>query len=559
MLGSDGVVYAFGDVETYGDQAEAVGQGASRSGAPVHSQSVDLAPTPSGDGYWILSSTGVVDAFGDARGRVAIDKFPTLDSDEQTTSIAATPSGDGLWIFTSKGRVFTYGTAQDFGDMAGTPLNGPVLDAVPTPSGRGYYMVGSDGGIFAFGDAVFHGSMGGKHLNAPVQSLVPDADGAGYWLVASDGGIFAFDAPFKGSMGGQPLNKPVTGMVRFGNGYLMVGADGGIFSFSDQPFFGSLGSHPPAHPIVSVATFDAPLDGPTTAPSAPDPAGQGASEATTTTTGLAAPAASTTTTSSSAPTTTTTLPPGADPSTGIPTHEYPCPDRTGLTAKVWVYARTVNPDTWAVDNPCTYDWVIVDLPSDGGPQHTGRALSVAPGTSFRRAVGDWTTETVGTESVSVTGQPQTECALGHELWEIGPDTAGQLKLEAVCPWNDDQGNQHYDGPLCFGRAPDYIGTDGDDRWGNVEDDINGDGYVTIYGGGGNDHWDSGSIDSGTFIDTWFCGGPGDDTADGWLEAIDGGDGNDVFTPTDCGTSWRYPTIVNVEVTNPASECPPDTP
>jgi hypothetical protein len=43
-------------------------------------------------------------------------------------------------------------------------------------------------------------------------------------------------------------------MVRYGNGYIMVGEDGGIFTFSDQPFVGSLGSTPPATPIVSVAS-----------------------------------------------------------------------------------------------------------------------------------------------------------------------------------------------------------------------------------------------------------------------------------------------------------------
>jgi hypothetical protein len=73
--------------------------------------------------------------------------------------------------------------------------------------------------------------------------------------VASDGGIFAFQAPFKGSMGGTRLNKPVTGMVRYADGYLMVAQDGGIFDFSSQPFLGSLGGSPPAHPIVSVAAL----------------------------------------------------------------------------------------------------------------------------------------------------------------------------------------------------------------------------------------------------------------------------------------------------------------
>ncbi len=122
-----------------------------------------------------------------------------------------------------------------------------------TPTGQGYYMVASDGGIFSFGDARFYGSTGDRRLNAPVQSLVPTVDGRGYWLVASDGGIFAFSAPFRGSMGDRRLNQPVTGMVRFGDGYLMVASDGGVFNFSGQPFAGSLGASPPAHPIVSVA------------------------------------------------------------------------------------------------------------------------------------------------------------------------------------------------------------------------------------------------------------------------------------------------------------------
>jgi hypothetical protein len=33
----------------------------------------------------------------------------------------------------------------------------------------------------------------------------------------------------------------------------MVSSDGGIFSFSNLPFFGSLGANPPAIPITSVA------------------------------------------------------------------------------------------------------------------------------------------------------------------------------------------------------------------------------------------------------------------------------------------------------------------
>ena len=243
MVVSDGAVYAFGDARHLGN--------AMLSGG---TQAVDLEPTPSHNGYWVVDDNGSVFAFGDARYLGNADRS-RLAPGEKVSSLSSTPSGDGYWFFTTKGRVLATGDARHVGDMSALRLNGPVLDSIPTPTGRGYYMVASDGGIFTFGDAVFHGSTGGMRLNAPVQSLVPDPDGVGYWLVASDGGVFSFAGEFRGSMGGTPLNKPMTGMVPYGNGYLMVGEDGGIFNFSDKAFVGSLGSNPPARPVVSVAAL----------------------------------------------------------------------------------------------------------------------------------------------------------------------------------------------------------------------------------------------------------------------------------------------------------------
>ena len=245
MVDSHGAVYTFGDAKSLGDAVPYLG------GA----KAVDLEPTPSFKGYWVVDETGRVFAFGDARYLGNVDRGK-LARDEKVTSLSATPSGAGYWVFTSRGRVLNFGDARHLGDMSAVRLNGPVLDSISTRSGQGYYMVASDGGIFSFGDAKFYGSMGSARLNAPVQSLVPDPDGVGYWLVASDGGVFAFAAPFRGSMGSTRLNKPMTGMVPYGNGYLMVAEDGGIFSFSDKSFAGSLGSNPPAHPVVSVAALN---------------------------------------------------------------------------------------------------------------------------------------------------------------------------------------------------------------------------------------------------------------------------------------------------------------
>ncbi len=245
MLGDDGRVYPFGDATSAGDATAFL----SGSDAPA----VDVEPVPAGDGYWILDAAGHVFGFN-APYHGGVDRR-ALQAGESVTSLSATHGGGGYWIFTTTGRVFAFGDAVAYGDLAGSRLNGPVLDSIATPTGLGYYMVASDGGIFSFGDARFFGSMGGVRLNAPVQSLVPDPDGTGYWLVAADGGVFSFEAGFRGSMGGVPLNRPVNGMVPFGNGYLMVATDGGIFNFSDRPFHGSLGDHPPARPIVAVAAI----------------------------------------------------------------------------------------------------------------------------------------------------------------------------------------------------------------------------------------------------------------------------------------------------------------
>ncbi len=236
MLGGAGAVYRFGNAPGLGNAATL--------------QAVDFEASASGYGYWVVDSAGRVFAFGDAH---ADGNAPALVPGDSITSLSRTASGNGYWLFSRLGHVYPFGDAHFYGDLRSVHLNGGVIDSVRTPSGHGYYMVATDGGVFSFGDAHFHGSTGNLRLNAPVRSLVPDPDGAGYWLVAADGGVFAFDAPFRGSMGGSHLNQPIVGMVSFGTGYLMVAADGGIFDFSTKPFLGSLGGHPPAVPIVSVA------------------------------------------------------------------------------------------------------------------------------------------------------------------------------------------------------------------------------------------------------------------------------------------------------------------
>ena len=133
---------------------------------------------------------------------------------QNSTNCFGSSISRNAWVADANGAVtgeavFSGPPANNFGSMAGQPLNQPMVGISPTADANGYWLVASDGGIFAFGDARFHGSTGNISLNQHVTGMAVTPDGGGYWLVASDGGVFAFDAPFYGSTGSLHLNKPI--------------------------------------------------------------------------------------------------------------------------------------------------------------------------------------------------------------------------------------------------------------------------------------------------------------------------------------------------------------
>ena len=155
--------------------------------------------------------------------------------------IAPTVSSSGYWLLAGDGGVFSFGNAQFFGSTGGLRLNRPALRMAPTPRGAGYWFVASDGGVFAFGDAAFHGSMGGRFLARPMIGLIPTSTGRGYWMVAEDGGVFAFgDAGFLGSLGGISIAAPIVALAPTptNNGYWLLGRDGAMYAFGDAAYLG---------------------------------------------------------------------------------------------------------------------------------------------------------------------------------------------------------------------------------------------------------------------------------------------------------------------------------
>jgi peptidoglycan hydrolase-like protein with peptidoglycan-binding domain len=228
LTGHDDMVYAFGSAGFYGSTQKFT----------VGHHIVAMAPTASGNGYWLVGEDGAVYSFH-APYYGGISGFHL---NAPVVGITATPSGKGYWLVTADGLVAGLGDAKVYGTLAKLHLNSPIRQLVAGPGGKGYWLLGGDGGVFTFGSAKYHGSTGGIRLNKPVVGMTATPNGGGYWLVASDGGIFTFgNASYHGSTGGMRLNKPIIGMARDGSGkgYWLVATDGGVFTFGDAQFKGS--------------------------------------------------------------------------------------------------------------------------------------------------------------------------------------------------------------------------------------------------------------------------------------------------------------------------------
>jgi len=250
LLSESGSVYAFG--------------GAVFAGA-AEVDAVDLAADPDGGGYWILHSWGAIEAHS-ARELLS-NPCDAANVCSGWVGFDVAAAGDGAWTFNESGLVHSAGAAGRYGDVVNLELASPIVAGAATPSGFGYYLLGADGGVFAFGDAQFRGSvpqsLPGVELGGELVSIVVTESGHGYWLVAEDGGVFAFgDASFRGSVPGAlgpdaTLAAPITDMISYGDGYLMIAADGGAFVFSDDPFLGSLGATSPTVDVVAIASLPA--------------------------------------------------------------------------------------------------------------------------------------------------------------------------------------------------------------------------------------------------------------------------------------------------------------
>lgn len=226
----------------------------SKSDSAVRKPIVAMAPTPSGYGYWLVSSAGQVSAFGDA-----VHKGGAKGTMPSVAGIAATSKGRGYWLAGTGGAVKAFGDAPALGGLSGEGAK--VKGIAATSTGQGYWLVTEVGKVAAFGDAVSYGDAAGAISG--VKGILPTSTGLGYWVYSDKGRVVPFgDAGSHGGLADKALTQPVVGMSRSssGGGFWLVGAKGKLWEFGDAPRLGAartLGrAVPPPVEIPSVLPGD---------------------------------------------------------------------------------------------------------------------------------------------------------------------------------------------------------------------------------------------------------------------------------------------------------------
>jgi hypothetical protein len=201
----------------------------SRLKLPQGVRLVDAVSTPSGKGFFAVTSGGRLYRRGDAPALARVGAERTQGA---VVAIAATSSGLGLYVVAANGTMSVYGDAVRLG--VPSAVEAPIADIVLTPSGSGYWMVTSAGALYAFGDAKPFADVGAVPT-APVRGIVPTASGEGLWAVAADGGVFAIgDAPFMGSLSGSTRGEEIVGMQATSGGYILLGAVSSVDYFGPE-------------------------------------------------------------------------------------------------------------------------------------------------------------------------------------------------------------------------------------------------------------------------------------------------------------------------------------
>lgn len=201
---------------------------------------------PAGNGYWTVSKSGEVNAYGAAHWYGQYNR-PTLVS-----AAVAAPSGKGYWLVTADGKVLHYGNAPFFGSArvvngflaskyAGsyTLASAGITGIAPTEGDHGYVLVARDGTVYGFGR---HAGASCGTVALPsgtfVSGVAPDYRTGGYWVAETDGHVVACHAP---TFPAKTVTGTVMGIGALGSGlgYRLVTAGGRVYAFGAAAFRGN--------------------------------------------------------------------------------------------------------------------------------------------------------------------------------------------------------------------------------------------------------------------------------------------------------------------------------
>ncbi|HEY3143641.1 MAG TPA: hypothetical protein VGJ86_21070 [Acidimicrobiales bacterium] len=214
LLTAGGRVLPLGPVASRGD---ATGLGGSR-------RAVGIAPSARDEGYWIATSEGRVQAFGDA-----VELGDHRGQGQTVVAMAPTPDEHGYWLLTEEGRIVAFGTATHLGDLEGTLPAAPPIALVARPQSDGYWVLDRAGNVYPFGAARDQGSaahqdmvrlVGSGYVTEPVPAwtepttaiaILPTPSGEGYWISLANGAVCHFgDAPPLGALDRAEVNPVMT-------------------------------------------------------------------------------------------------------------------------------------------------------------------------------------------------------------------------------------------------------------------------------------------------------------------------------------------------------------
>jgi hypothetical protein len=103
--------------------------------------------------------------------------------------MAATADGKGYWLVSATGRVFAYGDAA----WLGGPRHAHRVHGIVAAPGGGYWVYAANGSVYASPGTAWYGAPSASGFRGrSIVGMAASSDGAGYWLVTSGGRVFAY-------------------------------------------------------------------------------------------------------------------------------------------------------------------------------------------------------------------------------------------------------------------------------------------------------------------------------------------------------------------------------